>query len=175
MAIPAREFALVPPVTWSAESLKRAEKRFDTVSPAGLVLSSLIDASVDAPLAIGASLTAVTEVDKTTVAAEMLVDPPLLDTLTTALVTTGDGVDDSINRTVSVGADPLKFAAGKNRSESVLLKVFDELSPLIELLIVVQVPELALSRYCHSPLVDSRVYPVIAIPTKVLALDPPVT
>jgi hypothetical protein len=167
--------ALEPPVTWSVASLKLLVNRVETVLPVGLVESSLTLANVATPLATGASLTAVTEVDKTTVAAEMLVDPPLLDTLTTALVTTGDGVDDSINRTVSVGADPLKFAAGKNRSESVLLKVFDELSPLIELLIVVQVPELALSRYCHSPLVDSRVYPVIAIPTKVLALDPPVT
>ena len=60
MAMPLRVLALLPPETWSVVSLKREANKLDTVSPGGLPVSSLIDASVAVPLATGASLVGVT-------------------------------------------------------------------------------------------------------------------
>lgn len=105
IAIPARVLALVPPVTWSAESLKRAVNRLETESPVGFRLSSRMAASDEAPVAIGASLTAVTEADRTTVPLENRVVSPLVLTFKLPTVT---GVDElSIRRTVKDGTLPL--------------------------------------------------------------------
>ena len=99
------------------------------------------------PLATGASLTAVTKWVKVTGSAEIVVDPPLLDTSTCALVVTLLGV--SNRRTTKTGACPLKLVDGKNRSRSVPLKVLETESSTTEPSVVqVEPPS---TSYCHSP------------------------
>ena len=68
--MPASVFALEPPATASVVSLNLAVNRFVIVFPAGPETSSVIAASVDEPLAVGASFTAVTTVSITSVADE---------------------------------------------------------------------------------------------------------
>ena len=70
MTTPRRELAAEPPLTVSALSEKRAEKRLVTLSPAGARLSSLTAERVAEPVAMGASFTAVIDVPSETVAAE---------------------------------------------------------------------------------------------------------
>ena len=114
IAMPARLFALDPPATVSAVSLKFALKRVDTVLAVGVATSSASELSVALPLAIGASFTEVTLWESVTVAALNAVVPPLVATFTVAAVVTA--VLESINSAVIVGAGPLKFVAGEKRS-----------------------------------------------------------
>ena len=58
MAIPARVWAVDPPVTESVASLKLPLKREETVAPDGFVVSSLTALRLAEPVATGASLTA---------------------------------------------------------------------------------------------------------------------
>ena len=59
-ATPARVLALDPPGTWSAASPKLAANSAAAVAPSGLLVSSGTAGRVAAPVATGASLTAVT-------------------------------------------------------------------------------------------------------------------
>ena len=58
MAMPAKVFAVEPPVTWSAVSEKLALNRELTVAPGGFEVFSAIGAKVALPVATGASFTA---------------------------------------------------------------------------------------------------------------------
>ena len=122
------------------------------------MLSSLMAAKVAEPLATGASLRAVTLWDSTTLALEIVVDPPLFDTSTVAPVVTDIGV--SKRRTERLGAGPLKSVLGKNLSLSVLAMVKVAVSPssvgLIDALMDVQLVPPSVE-YCHSPLELARV------------------
>jgi len=131
IAIPARLFALDPPDTVSAESLKLALKRVETVLAVGVATSSASELSVALPLAIGASFTEVTLWESVTVPALNAVVPPLVVTFTVAPVVTAVALE-SINSTEIVGAGPLKFVAGTKCRLSVLFSV----SALDALLIV---------------------------------------
>ena len=82
MTTPRRVLADEPPETVSVVSEKRAEKRLVTVSPAGLVVSSMTAVRVAEPEATGASLTAVMEIETASVMEENAVVPPLTETLT---------------------------------------------------------------------------------------------
>ena len=81
MAMPAK-------VSLSA-SEKDVPKRLATVSPAGVVASSVIAASVGVPLATGASFTAATVVERLRVAAEISVALPLVETSTVEALAAG--------------------------------------------------------------------------------------
>ena len=72
-------------MTASAVSEKVPPNKAVTVAPLGLVVSSLTAERVAAPVAIGASLTAVIEVPIVAVALEMAVLPPVLVVLTVTL------------------------------------------------------------------------------------------
>ena len=61
-------------------SKKEPEKRLATLSPAGSVLSSATAASEGLPLAMGASLKAVMDVESVIAVSEMAMSPPLLET-----------------------------------------------------------------------------------------------
>ena len=131
--------------------------RVETVLPVGLVESSLTLANVATPLATGASLTAVTDVDKTTVDEEMVVVPPELVPLVSTVVPEVIALaEDSIKRTVRVGAGPLKFAAGRNRRPSVALSTSAD-AWLTEAVMLTQLVPVLPTNYCHSPLAVSRV------------------
>jgi hypothetical protein len=131
--------------------------KLDTVLPVGLVESSLTLANVATPLATGASLTAVTDVDKTTVAEEIVVVPPELVPLVSTVVPEVIALaEDSIKRTVRVGAGPLKFAAGKNRSPSAAVSTSAD-AWLTEAVMLTQLVPVLPTKYCHSPLAVSRV------------------
>ena len=70
MRTPARVLADEPAETLSLLSEKLAEKREETVLPVGSAVSSKTAASVAEPEATGASLTAVMDVERETLAAE---------------------------------------------------------------------------------------------------------
>ena len=111
--MPAKVLAVVPPATVSAVSLKLAMNRLLTLEPLGDALSSSMAASVLLPDATGASFTAVTLWLSVTVALLYAVEPPRVETSNIAFVLTVVGL--SISTTVRSGAEPLKFATGRNR------------------------------------------------------------
>jgi hypothetical protein len=99
----------------------------------------------------------VTDVDKTTVAEEMVVVPPeLLPLVSTVVPEVMELAEDSIKRTVRVGAGPLKFAAGKNRRPSAAVSTNAD-AWLTEAVMLTQLVPVLPTKYCHSPLAVSRV------------------
>src|SRR3954463_2687342 len=120
--MPAKVFALEPPLTVSVESLKLPLNRLDTVAPLGLAVSSFTAASVAVPLATGASFTALIVSDSATVALEICVVPPVAPVrlIVEPLVIARPL---SIRFALNAVAGPLKFAAGTKRSKSVELSV----------------------------------------------------
>ena len=113
MAIPAKVLALLPPLTVSALSLKLALNRPLTSVLVGVPGSSRSAAKVELPEATGASFTAVTLWLSVTVALLYPVVVPRVDTFTVLPVVTVALL--SISTTVRSGAEPLKFATGRNR------------------------------------------------------------
>ena len=95
-----------------------------------------------------------TEVPKETVAAEMAVVPPFVDTFTpVALDVTV--VLESINLTVNEGAVPFQFAAGKKRNLS--LEPTPSVKALLSDTVPIVVQVLPSVVYCQLPLVRSAV------------------
>ena len=169
-ATPARVFALEPPVTLSVESLKFRLKRTATLDPDGFVASSRIAGSAADPVATGASLTAVIEWERTTVASEYCDEPPVVPRFTPVAKLT-EPLLVSISATLSVGAGPLKFVDGRNRNEEPAGRIVADVDPVTEASSSHPEP----LSYCHTPFEAAAVYPTMATPASVLALDPPVT
>ena len=120
--MPARLFALDPPDTVSAVSAKFALNKVDTVLTVTepVAVSSVSAAKVALPVAVGASLTAVTLWLNVTVPVLNAVVPPLVATFTVApLVTVAL---ESISSAVIVGAAPFQFVAAAKRRQSVRAK-----------------------------------------------------
>ena len=113
MAMPANVFALLPPLTVSALSLKDALNRLVTVTEVDEAESSFTAVTVADPDATGASFTAVTLWLSTTVKLLYAVVVPRVDTFSVLPVVTVALL--SISTTVRSGAAPLKFATGRNR------------------------------------------------------------
>ena len=67
-------------VSLSSGSEKEEAKRSATVSPAGSVLSSVMEGREALPFATGASFSALMEVERPTAEEEKAVDPPLVET-----------------------------------------------------------------------------------------------
>ena len=67
-------------VSSSSLSEKEEAKRLATVSPAGSVLPSVMDVRYALPLAMGASFSALIDVERLTSEEEKAVDPPLVAT-----------------------------------------------------------------------------------------------
>ena len=154
IATPASEFALEPPDTVSAVSLKFALNSVDTVLTVTepVAVSSAFEASVALPLATGASFTEVTLWESTTVAVLNAVVPPLVATFSVAAVVTV--VLESISSAVIAGAGPLKLLAGRKRRLSALFKV-NEVEAALTVASAVQVDPSDV--YCQVPLVGSAV------------------
>ena len=154
IAMPARLFALEPPDTVSVVSLKFALNRLLTVLTVTdpEAVSSASEARVALPVAIGASFTAVTLWESTTVPALNAVVPPLVDTSTVAAVVTV--AVESINSAVIVGAGPLKFDAAMNLRLSALFNVNEVEAALIVDSAVQVLPS---EVYCQVPLAPSAV------------------
>ena len=154
IAMPARLFALDPPDTVSAVSAKLALNKVDTVLTVTepVAVSSVSAAKVALPVAVGASLTAVTLWLNVTVPVLNAVVPPLVATFTVAAVVTV--VLESINSAVIVGAGPLKFDACRKRRLSALFNVNEvEAALIVESAVQVLPSEV----YCHVPLFVSAV------------------
>ena len=116
IATPAKVFADEPPLTPSVASEKVEPNNAETVDPEGDAVSSTTAVNVAAPEATGASFTAVTELDSTTVPDEYPDVPPLLDTFTVAASVTATEL--SISRVVRLGGVPFQLLDGKNRSSA---------------------------------------------------------
>ena len=154
IAIPASEFALDPPDTASVVSLKFALNKVDTVLTVTepVAVSSVSAAKVALPVAVGASLTAVTLWLNVTVPVLNAVVPPLVATFTVAAVVTV--VLESMSSAVIVGAGPLKFDAAINLRLSALFSVNEvEAALIVDSAVHVDPSEV----YCHVPLFVSAV------------------
>ena len=154
IAMPARLCALDPPDTVSAVSAKFALNKVDTVLTVTEpeAVSSASDASVALPVAIGASFTAVTLCESTTVPVLNAVVPPLVATFTVAAVVTV--VLESISSAVIVGAAPFQLDAGRKRRLSALFNVNEvEAALIVDSAVHVDPSEV----YCHVPLFVSAV------------------
>ena len=154
MAIPAKVLAEDPPETVSVLSLKLPLNKLLTVAPEGLAVSSFTATNVALPEATGASLTAVIDVPKDTVAAEIAVVPPFEETFTPVApdVTV---VLESINLTVNDGAVPFQLAAGKKRNLS--LAPTPSVKALLSDTVPIVVQVLPSVVYCQFPLLVSAV------------------
>ena len=148
IAMPARLFALEPPDTVSAVSAKFALNKVDTVLTVTepVAVSSVSAAKVALPVAVGASLTAVTLWLNVTVPVLNAVVPPLVATFTVAAVVTV--ALESISSAVIVGAGPLKFDAAMNLRLSALFNVNEVEAALIFDNAVQVLPS---EEYCHVP------------------------
>ena len=148
IAMPARLFALDPPDTVSAVSAKFALNKVDTVLTVTepVAVSSVSAAKVALPVAVGASLTAVTLWLNVTVPVLNAVVPPLVATFTVAAVVTV--VLESMSSAVIVGAGPLKFDAAMNLRLSALFNVNEvEAALIVDSAVQVDPSEL----YCQVP------------------------
>src|ERR687891_149685 len=130
MAMPANGLAVEPLVTVSVVSEKTGVNRDVTVLP-GVTRVTL-------PLAIGASLIAVTVVVSGTVAALIGVEPPLAETSAEVLSDTGP-LESSISRTVRPPGVPFQLATGTNSSIAVDGRMIAVVSPRPLVGIAVQV------------------------------------
>ena len=169
MAIPAKVLALLPPLTVSALSLKQALNRPLTSVLVGVPGSSRSAAKVELPEATGASFTTVTVMPISDAVALNALEPPRAEASIVEPVVTV--AEESINATVSLPGEPLKFAAGRNRilSPEATIRL---VAAVREVGMLVQAP---LAWYCQEPCAAVAALPMITTPASVLALDPPET
>ena len=143
--------------------------------PVALGVSSLLGGTVAVPLTIGASFTATTVVVSGTVAAEIAVVLPFVDTSDDAEKATGlfDVFEPSIRRTVSPPGVPFHCGSGTNRSDAVDGRIRAVASPRPVRGTGTQVVPSVV--YCHTPCAAVDAFAVIAIPASVFADEPPAT
>ena len=115
-------------------------------------------------------MTAVTDVERTTVLAEKAVMPPLVETLMEEPLVAA--AESSTSRVVREPGVPLKLAAGRKRSDVVVARKRAE---LLERDVAMEVQLLPSVDHCQVPCAAVAALAVMATPRKLLAEDPPAT